>query len=78
MATCPNCGGHLTTHHRCIRSKPREIAEAVGAGLLGGLTAWLATAVFDRFGQLEAYDGAIFLGGVVLGVGAHLALRRRL
>jgi hypothetical protein len=78
MATCPKCGSHLTSNHRCKVSTQREVFDAVAMGLAGGVTAFLAAAAFDQQSQLQAYDGLTFILGAALAIAAHFLLKRRL
>ena len=71
MATCPKCGGHLTSRHRCRVSRGRRIVDASVIALVGGVAAIAATAVFDQAQQTSRYDVLIFVAGVVLALGAH-------
>ena len=68
MATCPQCGQHQTTGHRCPRSRTRETVDLAMAGLTGGVTALAMAAIFDRQNALATYDGYFLAGGIAFGM----------
>lgn len=77
MATCPKCGGHLTSSHRCRRTLPQIIADIVLGGLVGGAWALAMAAVFDHDGITADFDAVFFLGGAVVAIGTQTWLRQR-
>jgi len=66
MATCPKCRGHLTAGHRCRRTPFQHTLDLAVAGLVGGVTAMVMTAVFDRHQVVTEYDGYILAAGIAL------------
>ncbi|GEM_PF-4930903 len=66
MATCPKCRGHLTTGHRCRRTARQQTLDLALAGVAGGLTALVMTAVFDPQQVVSEYDGYIMAGAIAL------------
>jgi hypothetical protein len=75
MATCPKCGGHLTTSHRCPRSRFHNTFDLALAGLVGGITALVMAAIFDRNQVVTAYDGYFLAGGIAIGMLTQSLLR---
>lgn len=76
MATCPKCHGHLTTGHRCRRTARQHTLDLALAGLTGGITALVMTAVFDRNQVVTDYDGYILAGGIALAMLTQSMLRK--
>lgn len=76
MATCPKCHGHLTTGHRCRRTSGQRTFDLAMAGLTGGITALVMTAIFDRNQVVTDYDGYILAGGVALAMLTQSMLQR--
>lgn len=66
MATCPKCCGHLTTGHRCRRTARQQTWDLALAGVAGGSTALVMTAVFDPHQVVTDYDGYIMAGAIAL------------
>ncbi len=66
MATCPKCRGHLTSGHRCRRTRVQQTMDLAIAGVVGGVTAMVMTAIFDRAQLVTDYDGYILAGGIAL------------
>ncbi len=66
MAPCPKCRGPLTTGHRCRRTARQQTWDLALAGVAGGITALVMTAVFDRHQVVTDYDGYIMAGGIAL------------
>lgn len=77
MATCPKCGGHLTSRHRCRRTTEQIVTDAVLSAVIGGIWALAMAAVFDRRGLTSDMDLVFFLGGAAIGVLTQAWLRRR-
>lgn len=75
MATCPKCRGHLTTGHRCRRTRRQQTWDQALAGIAGGVTALVMTAVFDRQQVVADYDGYIMAGGIALAMLTHSLLQ---
>ena len=76
MATCPKCQGHLTTGHRCRRTRGRQTVDLALAGLTGGVTALIMTAIFDRHQLVTDYDGYILAGGIAIAMLTQSMLQR--
>ena len=73
MATCPKCGGHLTSRHRCpIKG---GVLGVIAMALLGGTAAIVVTAAFDQAGLTTQYDAYIFLGGAAIAMGVVFGRR---
>lgn len=66
MATCPKCRGHLTSGHRCRRTKAQQTLDLALAGLAGGVTALVMTAVFDPRQTVTDLDGYVMAGGIAI------------
>ena len=77
MATCPKCGGHLTSRHRCRRTTEQIVIDAVLSAAAGGFWALAMAAVFDRRGLTADADMMFFVGGAVIGATTQAWLRRR-
>lgn len=77
MATCPKCGGHLTSRHRCRRTTEQIVTDAVLSAVIGGIWALAMAAVFDRRGLTSDLDLVFFLAGAAIGVVTQAWLRRR-
>jgi hypothetical protein len=77
MATCPKCGGHLTTRHRCRRTTEQIITDAVLSAVIGGVWALAMAALFDRDGLTADTDLIFFFSGAAIGVGTQTWLRNR-
>lgn len=75
MATCPRCKGHLTDTHRCPKSRVMVALEIIGAAFVGGFAGLLLVAVFDPRGQITDVDTISVIGGALIAVGIHRALR---
>jgi hypothetical protein len=75
MATCPRCKGHLTDTHRCPRGRVLVALEMVAAALVGGFAGLLLVAIFDPRGQITDVDTISVIGGALIAVGIHRALR---
>jgi hypothetical protein len=52
------------------------VIEAGGIALVGGVTAIVAAAVFDRAGQTTPYDVPILLAGAALALGVHYVFKK--
>jgi hypothetical protein len=76
MATCPRCGGHLTTRHRCRRTPRQQTWDLALAGTAGGVTALVMTAIFDRQQVVTDYDGYILAGGIAIAMLSQSLLQR--
>jgi len=76
MATCPKCHGHLTTGHRCRRTASQHTWDLALAGLAGGITSLVMTAVFDRHQVVTDYDGYVLDGGIALSMLTQSILRK--
>lgn len=68
MATCPKCHQHLTTGHRCRRSRYQQTFDLALAGVAGGVTALVMAAIFDRNQVVTEYDGYFLAGGLAIGM----------
>ncbi len=77
MATCPKCGGHLTSRHRCRRTTEQIVMDAVLSAGAGGFWALAMAAVFDRHGLTADADMMFFFGGAAIGATTQAWLRRR-
>ncbi|MCR4375714.1 MAG: hypothetical protein NUW22_12780 [Acidobacteria bacterium] len=77
MATCPKCGGHLTSRHRCRRTTEQTVIDAVLSAAAGGFWALAMAALFDRGGLTADADMMFFFGGAVIGATTQAWLRRR-
>jgi hypothetical protein len=77
MATCPKCHGHLTTGHQCQRGRYQDTIDLVVAGVVGGLTALLMVAIFDRAELLVDLDGYFLAGGIAIGMITQSLLRSK-
>jgi hypothetical protein len=77
MATCPKCGGHLTSRHRCRRTTAQIVTDALLAAAAGGAWALAMAALFDRRGLTSDADTVFFLCGAAIGAGTQAWLRRR-
>lgn len=77
MATCPKCGGHLTSRHRCRRTTAQIVIDAVLSAAAGGFWALAMAAVFDRQGLTRDADLMFFVGGAVIGATTQAWMRRR-
>jgi hypothetical protein len=77
MATCPKCGGHLTTAHRCKRTTEQAVADAVLSAAVGGFWALAMAALFDRRGVTSDFDVVFFLVGALLAAGTQAWMHRR-
>ena len=75
MATCPRCKGHLTDSHRCPRRPVIVALETVVVALAGGFAGLLLVAIFDPRGQITDVDSVSAIGGALIAVGIHRALR---
>lgn len=76
MATCPKCRGHLTTAHRCRRTKGQQTLDLALAGLTGGVTSIVMTAIFDRHQMVTNYDGYILACGVAIAMLTQSMMQR--
>ena len=76
MATCPKCKGHLTTGHRCRRTKGQQTVDLALAGLTGAVTSLVMTGIFDRNQVVTDYDGYILAGGVAIAMLTQSLLQR--
>jgi hypothetical protein len=63
MATCPNCGGHLTDGHRCTPRPLRLFIDRCLTVLVGGTAGALLSAA-DGYNTIS---GFIFGGMITLG-----------
>lgn len=76
MATCPKCGGHLTTAHRCRRTRYQQTMDLALAGVAGGVTALVMAAIFDRSQVVTDLDGYFLAGGLAIGMLTQSLLQR--
>jgi len=76
MATCPKCLGHLTTGHRCRRTRGQQTWDLALAGITGGVTSIVMTGVFDRNQVITDYDGYILAGGVAIAMLTQSLMQR--
>lgn len=71
MSTCPRCRGHLTTGHRCPRSRGALAIELAATALVGGLAALAFVAVFDPHQVTIDLDWLVFALGALAALGVH-------
>lgn len=76
MATCPKCGSHLTTGHRCRRSRFQRTLDLALAGVAGGITMLVMVAIFDRNQAVADLDGYFLAGGIAAGMLAQSLLQQ--
>lgn len=75
MATCPQCKGHLTEHHRCPRRPVLAWAETLLWAVAGGFAGLLLVAMFDPHGQITDLDSISVIAGALLAVGINRVVR---
>ena len=71
MATCPNCLGALTEHHRCPRGRFSRITDALSTVAIGGVVGGLLPFLIE--GQPA---GALVLAAAALGAVLANAVRQ--
>lgn len=75
MATCPQCKGPLTDHHRCPRRRGLVVLEIIAVALGGGFAGLLLLAAFDPRGQVADMDAITFVVGGAVAVGINRLIR---
>lgn len=75
MATCPQCKGHLTEHHRCPRRPAIAWAETFLWAIAGGFAGLLLVAMFDPQGHITDLDWISVIAGALLAVGLNRVVR---